>query len=127
MVTAAVTGKAGVVKIGASTVAEVTAWSVDRPVEAILATSMDSAGNNEYVEGLKGWSGSFTSLLYDALVAVGGAQAGTFQVGAVASAGAPILTGSVIITNEPVAVTVEGRTEWQYSFQGTGALTTVIA
>lgn len=120
MVTAAVTGKAGIVNIG-GVVAEVTQWSMDRNSEAVEATSMSSAGNQEFIVGLFGWSGTFTTLAF--LNKTGAQAAATFQVGASASAANPVFTGAIILTNEPVTVPVEGRTEYAYSFTGTAALT----
>jgi len=122
--TAAVTGKAGVVNIGGA-IAEVTQWSMDRNTEAVDATSMDSGGNSEFVDGLFSWSGTFTTLAF--INKTGSQAAATFQVGAAPSAANPKFTGALILTNEPVAVPVEGRVEYAYTFQGTAACTAATA
>lgn len=124
MTTSAVSGKAGIVSIGA-TVNEVTQWSMDRTVEALDATSMSSAGHKEFVAGLDGWTGTFTTLAF--VNKTGSQAAATFQVGAAASAANPKFTGAIIITNEPVAVDVGGVVNYAYSFTGTAACTPATA
>jgi predicted secreted protein len=122
--TNAVTGKAGVVTIGA-TVNEVTAWNVDRTTEAVDVTSMSSSGNGEYVAGLFRWNGAFTTL--NILNKTGSQAAASFDVGATRSAYLPRVSGAIIITNEPVNCPVDGRVEYGYTFQGTGACTVATA
>jgi len=124
MTTSAVTGKAAVITIGTA-VAEANAFSVDRNTDAVEATSFDSAGNREYVAGLFGWSGSFTTLR---LINKTGAQAAaTFAAGATAGTSNPTIAGAIIITNEPIALTVDGITSYGYTFTGTGACTAATA
>ena len=118
--TNAITGKAGVVSIG-STVNEVTEWSLNLAVEAVEATSMSSSGNREYIDGLKGADGSFTTLRI--LNKTGTQAAATFQAGASTSASEPKYTGSILITSEPIAVPVDGRVQYAYTFNFTGAIT----
>jgi len=120
----AVTGKAGVVNIGGS-VTRVTAFTMDRNTEAVEVTSFDSSGNREYVAGLFGWAGTFNALKF--LNQVGLQAAATFQVGAAAGTDNPKLSGSIIITNEPVNCPVDGRVEYGYTFTGTGACTAATA
>ena len=124
MVTSAVSGKAGVVNVGGA-LGEITQWQMDRNVEALEATSMSSSGNREFIDGLFGWSGSFTAL--DFVNQTGTQAAATFQVGATVTAALPKFTGSIIITNEPVATPVDGRVEYAYTFTGTGACTAATA
>lgn len=118
------TGKAGVVTIGA-TVAECTTWQMDRNTEAVEVTAMDSGGNREYLAGLFGWSGSFTTLKI--LNKTGSQAAASFDVGATQTADLPRLSGAIIITNEPASVAVDGRAEYGYTFTGTGACTAATA
>lgn len=118
--TNAVHGKSGVVSIG-GTISEVTQWSMSRVTDASEATSFTSAGNREYVAGLFGWTGSFTTLVF--ANKTGLQSAATFQVGATAAANAPVFTGSIIITDEPVAVDVNGVVQYAYTFTGTGTCT----
>ena len=124
MTTAAVTGLAAVINIGGA-VAEAFNWSMDRNTEAVEATSFDSAGNREFVAGLFGWGGSFTTRKF--LNQTGSQAAATFMVGAAASAANPKFSGALIITNEPVAVAVDGAVEYGYTFQGTGVCTAATA
>jgi len=122
--TNAVHGKSGVVNIGGA-IAEVSQWSMSRVTDATEATSFDSAGNREYVEGLFGWTGSFTSLVF--ANKTGLESAATFQVGAAAGANTPTFAGAIIITDEPVAVDVNGVVQYAYTFTGTGANTVAVA
>ena len=116
--TSAVHGKSGVVSIG-GVIAEVTTWNVSRTAAADEATSMTSAGNQEFVEGLRGWTGAFTTVVY--ATKIGLQSAATFQVGASAASNQPAITGAIIITDEPVQVDVNGVVQYQYTFTGTGA------
>jgi hypothetical protein len=120
MATAAIHGKSGKVTVG-SAVAEVTSWSMSRTTAADDATSMDSSGNAEFIDGLFNWSGSFTTLVYGGLV--GAQAAATFSTAAAASATTPTFSGAIIITDEPIQVEVNGVVQYQYTFQGTGACT----
>jgi len=120
MVTSAVTGKAGSISVGATT-AEVFAWTMDRNTEAVEATSMDSGGNREYIVGLFGWSGTYSTLRF--ANRTGSQAAATFQVGASVGTATPTFKGGVIITNEPISCPVDGRVEYAYTFTGTGACT----
>lgn len=120
MTTAAVCGKAGVVNIGAA-ILEVTQWRMDRNTDALDATSMDSGGNREYVVGLFGWTGTFTTLKF--ANKTGSQAAATFQVGAAANAANPKYAGAIIITNEPVECTVAGVVQYAYTFTGTAGCT----
>lgn len=124
MTTSAVSGKAGVVNIGGS-VSEAFDWSMDRNTEALEATSFDSSGNREYVDGLFGWGGSFSTYIF--LNQTGTQAAATFQTGAAAGTATPKFTGSILITNEPIACAVDGIVSYAYTFQGTGACTAATA
>jgi len=124
MTTAAVNGQAAIINIGGS-IAEAFNWSMDRNTEAIEATSFDSAGNREFIAGLFGWGGSFTTRKF--LNQSGAQAAATFQVGASVTAALPKFSGALIITNEPVAVAVDGAVEYAYTFQGTGVCTAATA
>lgn len=120
----AITGKSASINIGSAVVRAVS-WSMDRNTEAVEVTSFDSSGNREYVAGLFGWSGNFTTLLF--LNKTGLQSAATFQTGASAGTDTPTFAGSILITNEPVAVAVDGRVEYAYTFTGTGACTAATA
>ncbi len=61
MVTTAKSGKAGSVA-GQGGGAEITEWSTSDVVEVLDATSVDSAGEDEFVEGTTNLSGSFTAI-----------------------------------------------------------------
>ena len=124
MSTAAESGKAGVVNIG-GVIAEVTGWNMSRPVVALEATSMSSGGNQEFVAGLAGWSGTFTAEVF--ANKTGAQTAATFQVGAAAAANTPTFSGSIIITDEPIAVDVAGVVNYAYTFQGTGVCAVAVA
>ena len=125
MTTGAKTGKGGSVTIG-SAVAEVTAWNISHTVDAVEATSMDSSGKGEYIPGIERWSGSFNTL--KVLNKTGSQAAATFDtLAGTAAVTSPRYSGAIIITDEPVAVPVDGRIEFAYTFQGTGTCTVATA
>jgi len=124
MATSAVSGKAGVVNIGGA-LSEVTSWQMDRETEQLDATSMDSSGNRDFVDGLLTWRGSFTTLVF--ANKTGSQAAATFQVGTAAGASTPTFSGAIGIENEPVEVPVDGVVQYQYSFVGRLACTAATA
>ena len=124
MTTAAVHGKSGKLSLGGSEVLEVTNWSMARPTETADATSFTSGGNRERITGLKDRTGSFTCLRFQNIA--GSVLVGTFQVGQSAASNQPTFAGSVVITDEPVTVPVDGRVEYEYSFEWTGAETVAV-
>jgi hypothetical protein len=125
MTTSAKAGKAGRVQVGA-TVTEVTGWTLDRTTDALDATSMASSGNREFIDGLFGWTGTFTSLTF--INKTGSQASATFDVLAgTPAATTPRFSGAIIITNEPVACEVGGVVQYAYTFTGTGACTAATA
>ena len=125
MTTAAVHGKSGKVSLGGAEVLEVTNWAMARPTEVADATSFTSAGDREFITGLKNRTGTFTCLRFQQIA--GSTLVGTFQVGASAASNQPTFAGSVIITDEPVTVPVDGRVQYEYAFQWTGTETVAVA
>lgn len=120
MPTTAVAGKTGIVTVGTA-VAEVRGFSVVREVEALDATSFDSSGNREFIDGLAQTSGSFTTLVF--LNKTGAQAAATFQVGAAPAANQPSFSGAINITSEGVEADVEGEWGYSYDYTFSGAVT----
>lgn len=113
MATQALSGKDGTVVIG-SAVSEALDWEIDLTCEALLATSYDSSGWDEFVSGIKGGSGTFKSL--NARIAVGAANA-TFAI-----ASGPSIAGAIIITNYKPGVPVAGLVGYEYTFNFNGQI-----
>ena len=110
---AAVSGKSGRVIIG-TTVAEIVEWSLNRTVDAIDVTSMDSLGHKQFIAGLDGADGSFSTNVF---VNKTGEQLDvTLGVGASAAANTPDITGAVVITSEGFAVPVDDKVAYTYDF-----------
>lgn len=116
-------GKGGSIT-GAGANIAITSWEIDARGDAVDVTGMDSGGAKEFVSGLTEWSGTFEGFATGSLA---GSAPGTSVTGAVfkssAAAGAPKLTGNLIITGCRVQTTVEGAVRVTCTFQGTGPLT----
>lgn len=123
--TAAVHGKAGKFSLGGSEVLEVSNWAMSRSTAVADVTSFTSVGDAEFVTGLKSRTGTFNCFRFQNIS--GSTLVGTFQIGAAAASNAPTFAGSVIITDEPIEVSVEGAVAYAYSFQWTGAEAIAVA
>lgn len=134
------TGQSGVIKMAkadgtVTSIAEVTAFSVEHTVNTIEATAMGDQ-YREYKTGVNEWSGSADVFLANvhitdfAAITVGNGAGVKTDGSAVAieaypggeTATFPKLTGNVIVTGFSVSSEMEGMVTATISFQGTGAL-----
>lgn len=120
MVTTAQSGKTGSITIGTA-VAEVNGFTINREVEALDATSFDSTGNMEFIDGLAQTNGTFTSLVF--LNKQGTQASATFQSGASPATNNPSFAGAIVITTEAVAHEVAGVVTYSYNYTFSGAVT----
>jgi hypothetical protein len=102
---------------GPTGVTEVKNWKCDLKTAKLDATSMDSAGWEEFIAGLQGGSGSFTS---------GGTVAPTRGLSAATmktkSTGGMTLTGSIFLERATVNVPVDGSVSYDCEFSWSGSI-----
>lgn len=102
---------------GPTGLVEVKNWKLDVTTEALDATSMSSGGYKEFVEGLKGASGSFTS--QGTAIPARGLSAMTLKT---KSTGGATITGSAIVNSVSVGDPVDGLVTYDGSFVFTGSV-----
>ena len=122
MATAAISGKDGIVADGGGAGdvgSEVKEWEATIEVELLDATSFDSAGFREFIEGLKQCTGTFTAIgtppIEGALTAL------VLQTGQ--ATGDLTITGDAILNSVGVGTPVDGMVEYSAAFSYTGAFT----
>ena len=129
----AIKGFQGSCTIGGTVITEAKIWSLDVSQETADTTNFSGNGWKTSEATLKTWSGSIT-VLFD-----GGADSGQSDLidavtsgasvnlelltGATGSGSAEKFTGDAIVTTMPITNDVNGIIEVQFSFEGTGALT----
>lgn len=118
----AYSGATGSVTIGAART-EVVRWEVTPKQNMKDSASMSSSGWEEKTGCLKGWEGNFETREYQGDM-VGSRIVGTFKTGT----GVPghsntekVITGSIAITDAPIAVPHDDLISWRYNFQGHGS------
>lgn len=114
-------GKAGLVKVGGATVSGIENWSLSYKSGTEEATDFESAGVEEHLSTITGWSGSFEGRKKGAPLTIGGAAV-AIELQETATS-TQKWTGSVIITDVEATTNVKGLVTYKYSFIGTGALT----
>lgn len=122
MATTAITGKNGtVVSTGSpgDVGDEITNWDATLEIDLEEATSMDSGGYKEFIEGLTGMTGSFTAIGTPPVI--GAVTDLALAVGA--TVGDLKFTGAAIIQNLGTTTPVDGRVEYSCDFSYTGAIT----
>jgi hypothetical protein len=125
MGTTAVCGKNGRVTLGA-VIAEVTGWKLDEEYDLLDATHMDGGGEHEDILGIHKWSGSFTSQVYSA--EIGAVSAATFEVDRNSTAAnKPKWSGAIKVGRRSVAPDVNGKVQYEYTFNGQLAVTIATA
>lgn len=108
--------------IFASTVLEASEWAIDRVQETADITSFESGGDRDNLTGLRAWTGTFVS---ESNAEVFGLQStASFRPSKVSAVSTtnPFYNGKVIITNEAIAVPVDDKVGWSYTFIGKGPL-----
>jgi len=117
-------GKSGDVTVGGSSVGDVKSWSLDYAVDALEVTDMDDDGVRAYIPGCSGWSGSFECNKDGAPEAIGSEIALVLKESDTAN---QQFNGQAIITGLSVSTSFDGVVTYNYTFQGTGALTVATA
>lgn len=110
MATASLAGKDG--NLSGVGNAEVKEWSCDITCDALDVTSFASGGWREFIEGLRGATGSF-SAVGNVLPTAGSIALLTLQTG---DSGAPQISGPVILTKVSAGVKVDGAVEFSADF-----------
>ena len=117
---AAIAGKGGSV-VCSSAQTMVKNWTVNHTGDALDATSFDSSGVREFVAGLTGWSGNFGANWSTVNnIAVGSSAKGKFRLGST-SVG-HLLHGKILITGIAYGCDPAGVVTQDYTFQGSGKL-----
>lgn len=101
-------------------IAGVREWSIDYTADALDSSGFDGGQNKTFIVGQKQWSGSFNGFKDGAPLAIGTVLAAEFKESATAT---QKWTGNIYITNIAPAAAVDGIVTYNYSFQGSGALT----
>ena len=120
-------GSAGVVKVGANTVAEVTAFSFDETADTIETTALANSAHS-FVSDLVGWSGSVDCFWDEtdtsgqgAMTAGASVTLNLYPEGA--DSGDTYFTGTAIITSICRSNAIGAIVTATFSFTGANALT----
>lgn len=117
-------GDSGIMKVGTTTIGEITTWSVEQTTDVIEDTSMGDTAKT-FVAGLVSWTGSCEAILSDsdagqALLDNGSSlTAVDFFFDSTTSA----YKGNAIVTALSSSATMGEMIKVSITFQGTGALT----
>ncbi|MDH5664744.1 MAG: hypothetical protein OEY10_00400 [Nitrosopumilus sp.] len=117
---AALHGKSGAVTVGGSEVNGIGTWSVDYTVNADDTTDFQSDGVSEFIAGVSQWSGSFSGMKDGAPLTIGSEIALVLKESDTAN---QLFSGQAIITGLAASTDKGSPVAYDYSFQGTGALT----
>lgn len=116
MTTTAISGHNGSVA-GPAGCSEVIEWKADITVKELDATSMASAGWEEYIEGLKG--ASFSGSCQGVTIPARGLSAVTLKT---ASSGGSTISGSALISKVGVTDPVDGKVTYSFDGKFTGSV-----
>jgi len=116
MATTAISGHDGSVT-GPSGLAEVINWKVDITVKELDATSMASAGYEEFIEGLKG--ASFNGSCQGAVLPTRGLSTVTLKT---KSSGGISVSGSALIGKVGITDPVDGKVTYDFDGKFTGSI-----
>jgi hypothetical protein len=111
-------GYGGDVYIGAVQVAGIREWSIDDVANTQDSSGFDTGQDKAFTPTQKEWSGSFNGFKDGAPLAKGSEVAAEFRESSIQK-----WTGNIIITGRSPGSTVDGLVTYNYTFQGTGALT----
>lgn len=114
--TTAVAGYDGSIT-GPSGMTEVINWNLDVTVEELDATSMASSGWKEFIEGLRGASGSAS--VQGTVIPTRGLSAATLKT---KSTGGSTISGSILINRVGIGVPVDGKVTYDVGFSFTGSV-----
>jgi len=124
-------GNEGIVKVGSSTIAEVSSWSVSTKSETIEDTTMGDAWRT-YKPGMKSWEGS-VSCFWDETDVQGqeamtvGSELTLNLYPSGDATGATYFNGAVIVTGVERTGAKDGIVGANFSFTGNGPLSSDIA
>ncbi|AII58741.1 hypothetical protein ASJ33_05640 [Dehalococcoides mccartyi] len=113
-------GKAGEVTVGGTTVAGIKSWQLDYTSEVLDSTDFGDAGVRTFAAGCSSWAGSFEGYKKGAPLTIGSEVALVLKESQTAT---QKWTGQAIVSGIHPANSIDGLTAYSYDFQGTGALT----
>ena len=113
-------GYAGEVTQTGATIAGIKSWKVDYKFKALNSTAFDDVGVSEFKAGVSEWAGSFDGYKDGAPITIGTSVALVLKETQTAT---QKWTGSAIITGIGAATAHDNLVAYNYTFQGTGALT----
>ncbi len=115
-------------QIGTSTVATVVAgiksWTLDDTTETLETTGFDSAGNRQFIAGIKEWGGSFEGHKDGVPLTTGTTYILTL---AESETTGQQYTGTAWITGHHETVVIDGVVTCSYDYKGDGTLTIATA
>lgn len=117
----AIVGKGGSI-VCANAQTGVKSWSINEVADALDCTDFDSSGKREYLAGLTAWSGGFTANYSTVNTLAVGGTAVAFKGRLGSTTAGRLLHGSIIITGRSIGNPVDGVCPMDYTFQGTGKL-----
>lgn len=118
---ARVAGYGGECYVASSQVAGVREWSIEDGVATIDSSGFDGGQNKTFIAGQSEWSGSFGGFKDGAPLAKGAVVAMSLRE--IDGTATTYWTGSALIMERSGASAVDGIVTYNYTFQGTGALT----
>ena len=118
---ARVAGYGGECYVAAAQVAGIREWSIDDVVAALESGGFDTGQDKAFIAGQNEWSGSFNGFKDGAPLAKGAIVAVSLRE--IDGTATTYWTGNIIITGRSAGAVVDGIITYNYTFQGTGALT----
>lgn len=118
---ARIAGYGGDCYIAAAQVAGIREWSIDDVNNVGETSGFDGGQDKTFLPTMNEWSGSFNGYKDGAPLAKGAVVAASFRE--VDGTATTYWTGNIIITGRSAGATVDGIITYNYTFQGTGALT----
>ena len=121
------TGSEGVVKVGANTIAEVTAWTIDESAATIDDSTLDDTvttmktGRSSWTGGIECFWDETDTSGQEALTVGAEITLNLYPEGD--TTGDQYATGSVLITGISMGGAIDGIVTRSFSYQGSGALT----
>ena len=119
-------GRAGVITLGGTAVAQITSYTVNETADTSECTHFDTVGNyREYKTTFKAFDGSMDLVWdrQDATIAAGEEYAMVLYPEGDDTASDWTISGAIIVTGLEISGETEGNVSASLSFQGTGALT----
>ena len=118
---ARIAGYGGDCYIAAAQVAGIKEWTIDDVNNPLESSGFDTGQDKAFLGGQNEWSGSFSGFKDGAPLAKGSVVA--ISLREVDGTSTTYWTGNVIINGRSGGAAVDGLITYNYTFQGTGALT----